>query len=124
MSALSTPAMQTTEPTYDVGEADRIPLGDGRLVRVGHLPLAIFRTRQGDVYATQALCPHKAGPLADGITGNGILVCPLHEYKFDLATGEAKTPGCRMIKTYPAWVNEQGHILVSLKPKNLEREAS
>ncbi len=109
--------MQQTPPAYDAGGLDRIPLGEGRLVQIGHVPVAIFRTRQGVLYATQARCPHKAGPLFDGITGAGALFCPLHECKFDLATGEAKTPGCKGITTYPVWVNEQGRIVVSLKPK-------
>ena len=51
--------------------------------------IAVFHTRAGGVYATQALCPHRQGPLADGLIGGTTLLCPLHAWKFDLATGEA-----------------------------------
>jgi nitrite reductase (NADH) small subunit len=51
--------------------------------------VAVFHTRAGDVFATQAQCPHKAGPLADGMVGDATLVCPLHDWRFDLATGTA-----------------------------------
>lgn len=109
-------AVMTKEQTYDVGGVEQIPMGEGRLVQVGHVPLAIFRTRQGEVYATQARCTHKAGPLAEGIIGAGMLICPLHEYKFELASGKSVDGFCKSIKTYPVSVNESGHIIISLKP--------
>ena len=107
--------VMSKEETYDVGGVDQIPMGEGRLVQVGHVPLAVFRTRKGELYATQARCTHKAGPLAEGMLGAGTLVCPLHEYKFELATGRSIDGFCKAIKTYPVSVNEAGHILVSLK---------
>ncbi len=108
--------VMSTEETFDVGSVEQIPLGEGRLVQVGHVPLAVFRTREGQVYATQSRCTHKAGPLAEGLIGGGTLVCPLHEYKCELATGRSIDGFCKDIKTYPVTVNEAGHILVSLKP--------
>ena len=106
---------------YDVGPSERIPVGEGRVVKVGHLPLAVFRTRQGEFYATQARCPHRAGPLADGVVGGRVAECPLHGYQFDLATGQSLAPDCKPIKTYPVEVNEHGHLLVGLEPKRSAR---
>ena len=54
---------QKIEKTYRIGALENIPLGEGRIARVGHMPIAVFRARSGEVFATQALCPHRAGPL-------------------------------------------------------------
>ena len=59
--------------TYTLGPVEQIPLGEGRVFEVEGRSIAVFRTRQGEVFATQAACPHKAGPLCDGIIGAGRL---------------------------------------------------
>ncbi len=106
---------ETSAQTYDIGPVERIPLGEGRRVQVGHIPVAVFRTRSGEVYATQALCPHRAGPLADGIVGGGELHCPLHAYKFDLATGASIGNECKALKTYPIEVSERGEMVITIE---------
>ena len=106
---------QTSPQTYDLGPVDQIPPGEGRRINVGHIPVAVFRTRSGDVYATQALCPHRAGPLADGITGGGELHCPLHSYKFDLETGEPIGNECKALKTYPLEIDDSGNLRVTIE---------
>jgi nitrite reductase (NADH) small subunit len=75
---------------FDLGSVDQIPRGEGRNFLVGGRRVAVFRARDGHLYATQADCPHKGGPLADGLVGGGALICPLHERKFDLTTGQAQ----------------------------------
>jgi len=90
-----------------------IPEGEGRTFAVGSARLAVFRSRAGQVFATQADCPHKGGPLADGLLGGTTLICPLHAQKFDLATGAALSGDCHL-KTYPARLNASGQILVEL----------
>jgi nitrite reductase (NADH) small subunit len=66
---------------------DDIPSGEGRTVRVGSRRVAIFRTSTG-WYAIDHACPHAAGPLADGLTSDCSVICPLHERRFALDTGE------------------------------------
>ena len=105
-----TPAM--TQLT--VGPVSAIPPGEGRNVEVLGQRIAIFHTRGGDVFAVQAECPHKKGPLADGLVGGTTLICPLHSWKFDLATGEALFGECGL-KTYPVHVDESGQILVTVE---------
>ncbi len=90
-----------------------IPEGEGRTFSVGNARLAVFRSRGGRVFATQADCPHKGGPLADGLLGGSTLICPLHAQKFDLETGRAMSGGCDL-KTYRARLNATGLILVEL----------
>ena len=57
--------------------------------------VAVFRCRSGEVYATEAECPHRGGPLADGLVGSHSVICPLHGFVFDLRTGEAAGPRLR-----------------------------
>jgi hemoglobin len=65
---------------------DDVPLGEGRAVLVSGRRLAVFRAGSG-WYALDARCPHLSGPLADGIVAERTVICPLHERRFDLATG-------------------------------------
>jgi nitrite reductase/ring-hydroxylating ferredoxin subunit len=65
---------------------DDVPLGEGRAVTLGDRRIALFRTPNG-WYALDAVCPHRGGPLADGIVSDRAVICPLHERRFDLATG-------------------------------------
>lgn len=69
-----------------VGRADDVPLLEGRTVTVGMRRIAIFRTAEG-FHALAAACPHKGGPLADGIVAESCVTCPLHNWRFDLRTG-------------------------------------
>lgn len=98
-----------TEP-LDLGPVDRIPPGEGRTFELGGRRVAVFRTRGGEVYATQASCPHKGGPLADGMVGDRCVVCPLHGYKFDLASGGAIGHACGGVATYAVSVGDDGRI--------------
>ncbi len=107
----------TSVQTYSLGPVERIPPGEGRRISVGHIPVAVFRTRSGEVYATQALCPHRAGPLADGIIGGGELHCPLHAYKFDLETGSPIGNECKALKTYPIEVGESGDMVITMQKR-------
>jgi nitrite reductase (NADH) small subunit len=64
-----------------------VPLGEGRSVTLAGRRIALFRTATG-WYALDHACPHAAGPLADGITADCSVICPLHERRFALDTGE------------------------------------
>jgi nitrite reductase (NADH) small subunit len=92
-----------------LGPLSLIPLGEGRRFEVRGQPVAVFRTRAGQVFATQADCPHRGGPLADGLVGGSTLICPLHERAFDLVTGEGIGQPC-VLTTYPVRITEDGAI--------------
>jgi nitrite reductase (NADH) small subunit len=70
-----------------VGNVDEIPVGEGRTFAVDGLQIAVFRLRDGSLRAVDAVCPHKGGPLADGLSDDRVVVCPLHGYTFDMCTG-------------------------------------
>jgi nitrite reductase (NADH) small subunit len=98
---------------HSIGALREIPEGEGRNVDVAGRRIAIFRARGGQVFATQAQCPHRGGPLADGILGGGRLMCPLHEWRFDLQTGETENGNCP-IEVYATRVEADGTIAVEL----------
>ena len=101
------------EVSYNLGSVEQIPLGEGLVFYIEGMSIAVFRTRQGNLFATQAACPHRSGPLADGIIGSGQIVCPLHAYKFDLATGKPLGNDCGALQTYAVSLDEDGDILLS-----------
>ena len=97
-----------------LGALSAIPLGEGRAFAVGKRRIAVFHTREGQVLAVQADCPHRGGPLADGLVGGNTLVCPLHSWKFDLKSGKAESGDCSL-ETYAARLNRAGQIVVEVR---------
>jgi nitrite reductase (NADH) small subunit len=78
------------DPTVwtDVGAVTDIPLRGARRVPTPDGVVAIFRTGDGALYALKDACPHKGGPLSQGIVHGRAVACPLHNWSIDLATGE------------------------------------
>lgn len=105
--------MTITESEMIVAPLAAIPPGEGRTFEIGGHRIAIFHTRAGRVFATQAECPHKGGPLADGLIGGDSVICPLHSWKFDLSTGQMQAGSCAL-KTYPVAVDEKGRIVLTI----------
>jgi len=102
----------------DLGPADRIPLGEGREFDVMGQIVAVFRSRNGQIYATQASCPHRGGPLADGLLGGATVICPLHARKFDLETGRSVADDC-FLRTYPVYLDDNGHLILDFDTAEL-----
>ncbi len=73
----------------DVGAVDDVPLRGARQVFAEDGPVAVFRTGDGRIFALRDRCPHKQGPLSQGIVHGHAVACPLHNWSIDLATGEA-----------------------------------
>ncbi len=71
----------------NLGSATAIPLGQGRCYVVGGQEIAVFRQRDGRLFATENRCPHRQGPLSEGIVGDGRVICPMHAHQFNLQTG-------------------------------------
>lgn len=94
-----------------ITRVENIPPQEGRSVSLGELELAVFNLH--DRFVTiENRCPHKGGPLCDGIVSGTTVVCPLHGWRFDLDSGaavRASLPAC--VATFPTRV-ENGIILV------------
>lgn len=73
--------------SHPVCRAEDVPLGEGRAVTVAGRRIAVFNAPSG-WYALDHACPHRGGPLADGLLSDACVTCPLHERRFDLRSGE------------------------------------
>jgi nitrite reductase (NADH) small subunit len=97
-----------------IAACESIPLREGRSIEVGGRKIAIFNL--GDRFlAVDNHCPHKGGPLAEGIVSGTTVVCPLHAWKVDLETGAVKNPASAVpcIETFATRV-EEGVILLEV----------
>lgn len=97
-------AIDTTVTTTDVGAITDLTVGEGRTYTVDGRQIAVYRLSDGTVRALDAMCPHKAGPLADGQIDDKVVVCPLHQYAFSFDTGTCTTAGVGSVRSYPAHV--------------------
>ncbi|MDA8391290.1 MAG: Rieske 2Fe-2S domain-containing protein [Actinomycetota bacterium] len=94
-----------------IGALERIPVGEGREVDLGGLLVAVFRTRSGSVHALEARCPHRGGPLADGLVDSTSVVCPLHGWRFRLQDGAALV-GDSPTRSFAVREGDDGNIYV------------
>lgn len=103
--------------------ADNIPLREGREVVVGSRAIAVFNL--GDRYlAVDNRCPHKHGPLADGIVTGASVVCPLHAWRVNLETGCVERPSAgagQCVRAYATRVDD-GVVSVELPIGSSERQ--
>jgi nitrite reductase (NADH) small subunit len=107
---------------FRIAARDAFPLREGRAIEVASRQLAIFNL--GDRFvAVENKCPHKSGPLADGIISGTTVVCPLHAWKFDLVAGgsvnHAESGAC--LKLFSVRI-EDGIVAVNL-PIETEEES-
>jgi NAD(P)H-dependent nitrite reductase small subunit len=83
-----------------VASLDEIPERGGIAVDVGEKRIALFRY-QGEVFALDETCPHRGGPLHDGVIDRGVVLCPWHQWQFDLKTGCSPVNPLSRVKVYP-----------------------
>ncbi|MBW4960688.1 nitrite reductase small subunit NirD [Sulfitobacter sp. CW3] len=95
----------------DIAALDAVPQRGARLVKSVHGCVAVFRTGADEVFALDNACPHKQGPLAEGIVHGNAVTCPLHNWVISLETGLVQGPDDGQVATYPAKV-ENGRILL------------
>ena len=93
-----------------LGRVDEIPVGEGRAFAVDGRQIAVFRLRDGSVRAVDAVCPHRGGPLSDGIADGRVVICPLHSYTYDLVTGAEVANGGAAVRAYSVYVDDCGQI--------------
>lgn len=96
----------------EVCKLDDLPVGLGRAFTVGEQSIAVFRTRTGRLFAVDGHCPHKGGPLADGMLGtDDQVVCPYHSYRYDPASGTCDQADQCGVTTYPVEVRNGGVVV-------------
>lgn len=95
----------------DIGALADIPAQGARVVKTAAGCVAVFRTAEDRVFAIDDACPHKGGPLSEGIVHGNAVTCPLHAWVFSLETGMAQGADEGAVQSYPARV-EAGRILL------------
>ncbi len=98
----------------NIGKADEIPKLGARVVTSKQGDIAIFRTADDQYFALRDSCPHKQGPLSQGIVSGTEVACPLHDWKINLATGLAVAPDEGCAASFPV-KNENGELFLSLQ---------
>jgi nitrite reductase (NADH) small subunit len=104
---------------YFVTNVGAIPEKEGR--RVCHQDYEVALFNLGDEYlAVDNRCPHKQGPLADGILSGKSVFCPLHNWKINLENGCALSGGVGQVKTYPVKIF-QNKVYVAFEEGNFQK---
>ena len=97
----------------DIGPVDQLPaLGARTLPVQGGEEIALFRTANGEVYALVNKCPHKQGPLSQGIVHDTTVTCPLHNWRISLMTGKALGDDEGCVPTIPVKI-DAGRIFIA-----------
>ena len=106
-----------------VTHADNIPVRQGRAVKLGPYGVAIFNLG-GGFRTVESRCPHRGGPLADGIVAGDDIICPLHNWRLSLDSGKVRQPdsGESCIRTFETKVVE-GVVMVLLPAGQQEAAA-
>ena len=102
-----------TQNWIDIGTLDDIPQQGARCVKNGTMTIAVFRTVDDRVFALEDKCPHRNGPLSQGIVHDGCVTCPLHNWVISLETGEAQGADQGQTASFPVQVKD-GRILLAL----------
>lgn len=110
------PATASSEHWIDIGTLADIPRAGSRVVRTQQGEVAVFRTGDDALFALLNRCPHKGGPLSEGIVYGHTVACPLHNWCIELTTGQAVSPdeGCATV--YPVRLDDAGRVWLSSRP--------
>lgn len=103
-----------TMPWIDICALEEIPRRGSRVVATSRGKIALFRTVEDELFALDNRCPHKDGPLSEGIVHGRHVTCPLHNWVIDLASGQATGADKGCVKSFPVRV-EQGRVFLSVK---------
>ncbi len=95
----------------DIGALTDIPQRGARLVKTHMGCVAVFRTVDDEVFAIDDACPHKGGPLSEGIVHGRSVTCPLHNMVLRLDTGQAQGADVGAVNTYAVRI-AAGRILL------------
>ena len=98
---------------HEIGALDDIPRLGSRVVQTPHGDVAVFRTADDQVFALRDRCPHKGGPLSQGIVHGRKVTCPLHGWNFNLQDGQAVAPDVGACASFEVKV-EGGEVWLAL----------
>ena len=102
---------------------DDIPVPGARVLRASGGDIALFRPAADRVFALADRCPHKGGPLSQGIVSGDGVTCPLHDWHIQLDSGQACAPDVGCARTYPVQLRD-GQVWLALPPTDAEPAAA
>lgn len=102
-----------TSQWVDVCALEDIPVRGARRLSWKQQELGVFRTSAHEVYVIDNKCPHKQGPLTEGIVHDTGVTCPLHNFVIDLPSGRARGADEGCVKTFPVEVRD-GRVIVDV----------
>ena len=105
--------MEATLIWSEVTRLGDIPRLGSRVVKTAKGDVAVFRTADDTVFALDDRCPHKGGPLSQGIVHGHSVTCPLHNWVIDLASGQAQAPDVGCVKRMPVKLDGD-RVLIAL----------
>lgn len=97
----------------EVGKLEDIPALGARVVKTRHGNIGVFRTSGDEVFALRDECPHKKGPLSQGIVHGRRVTCPLHNWNIELQSGQAVAPDEGCTASFPVKI-ENGLVSIDL----------
>ncbi len=103
-----------------VGALASIPRQGARVVRTLHGDVAVFRNSADEVFALLDRCPHRGGPLSEGIVHGRLVSCPLHAWQVHLDSGDAKAPDVGCVPRFPVKV-VAGEVFLARQPQSESR---
>ena len=107
----------------DAGLLDSIPRRGARVLRIADRTIALFRTTGDRVYALEDRCPHRGGPLSQGIVHGHCVTCPMHDWVIDLESGEATGPDEGATERFDVRI-ENGRILVAVPERGAKTRSA
>jgi nitrite reductase (NADH) small subunit len=97
-----------------IGALADIPRRGARCVKTPKGRIAVFRTAEDEIFAVEDRCPHKGGPLSQGIVHGASVTCPLHNWVISLETGQALGADEGAARTVPVRI-EDGQLFITLE---------
>lgn len=101
----------------EICSTEDVPVRGCRVVRTHQGPIALFRTATDEIFALENRCPHKGGPLSEGIVHDRKVTCPLHNWIIDLESGEATGADKGRARRFPVRLKDgRVHLDVGAAP--------
>jgi len=98
---------------FDIGSIEQIPQRGARLVKTPRRDIAVFRTANDEIFALENRCPHRGGPLSEGIVHGRKVACPLHNWVIDLESGAATGADEGCARRFPVKI-EKGRVYLEM----------
>ena len=101
---------------YRIAAPHELPIQGARILHCQDVTIAVFRTHEGRIFALEDRCPHKGGPLSEGIVHGKCVTCPLHNWVISLDTGKVEAPDRGAVRTFPVLVSGDDVFIDLLSP--------